>query len=46
MRLEHGDVVVWGGAARLNFHGIDPLREAHHAMTGSMRFNLTFRCAL
>jgi alkylated DNA repair protein (DNA oxidative demethylase) len=46
VRLEHGDVVVWGGPARLNFHGIDPLREGHHALTGSTRFNLTFRRAL
>jgi alkylated DNA repair protein (DNA oxidative demethylase) len=46
VRLEHGDVVVWGGPARLNFHGIDTLREGHHALTGSARFNLTFRRAL
>ena len=46
VRLDHGDVVVWGGPARLNFHGIDTLREAHHALTGKTRFNLTFRRAL
>jgi len=46
VRLEHGDVVVWGGSARLNFHGIDTLREGHHALTGSARFNLTFRRAV
>jgi alkylated DNA repair protein (DNA oxidative demethylase) len=46
VRLEHGDVVVWGGPARLNFHGIDTVREGHHALTGSARFNLTFRRAL
>ena len=44
--LEHGDVVVWGGPARLHFHGVDPLREAVHALTGNVRFNLTFRRAL
>ena len=44
--LEHGDVVVWGGPARLNFHGVDPLREANHELTGHVRFNLTFRRAL
>ena len=44
--LEHGDVVVWGGSARLNFHGIDTLREGHHALTGSARLNLTFRRAV
>ena len=46
VRLDHGDVVVWGGPARLNFHGIDTLREGHHPLTGSARFNLTFRRAL
>jgi DNA oxidative demethylase len=44
--LEHGDVVVWGGPARLSFHGIETLRKSHHALTGSTRFNLTFRRAL
>ncbi|MCW1430359.1 DNA oxidative demethylase AlkB [Novosphingobium sp. JCM 18896] len=43
--LFHGDVVVWGGPARLTFHGIDTLRAAHHAETGDLRFNLTFRRA-
>jgi alkylated DNA repair protein (DNA oxidative demethylase) len=28
VRLEHGDVVVWGGPARLFFHGVDTLRRA------------------
>ena len=46
VRLDHGDVVVWGGPARLNFHGIDTLREGHHALTGNARFNLTLRRAL
>ena len=46
IRLEHGDVVVWGGPARLNFHGVDILREDQCALTGSRRFNLTFRRAL
>jgi DNA oxidative demethylase len=46
VRLEHGDTVVWGGPARLNFHGIDTLSEGHHALTGDLRFNLTFRRAL
>lgn len=45
VRLEHGDVVVWGGPARLNYHGIDTLRDDHHPLTGSARFNLTFRRA-
>jgi len=46
VRLAHGDVVAWGGPARMNFHGIDTLCEAHHALTGNARFNLTFRRAL
>jgi DNA oxidative demethylase len=43
--LVHGDVVVWGGPARLRFHGVLPLPEAHHALTGAHRINLTFRKA-
>ena len=46
LRLESGDVVVWGGAARLAFHGVGPLAEGDHPMTGSCRINLTFRKAL
>ncbi|MBV8624712.1 MAG: DNA oxidative demethylase AlkB [Herbaspirillum sp.] len=45
MRLESGDVVVWGGPARLAFHGIDTLAEGEHALTGRCRYNLTFRRA-
>ncbi|RAN43998.1 alpha-ketoglutarate-dependent dioxygenase [Herbaspirillum rubrisubalbicans] len=45
LRLESGDVVVWGGPARLAFHGIDTLREGDHALTGNCRYNLTFRRA-
>lgn len=41
--LEHGDVVVWGGPSRLFYHGILPLKTAHHPATGEYRFNLTFR---
>ena len=46
LRLLHGDVVVWGGPARLNFHGVDTLREDRHPLTGALRFNLTCRRAL
>lgn len=42
-RLAHGDVVVWGGPSRLAFHGIAPLADGDHALTGSERINLTFR---
>lgn len=44
-RLQHGDVVVWGGPARLVFHGIAPLADGEHALTGRQRINLTFRKA-
>jgi alkylated DNA repair protein (DNA oxidative demethylase) len=46
VRLEHGDVVVWGGPARLAFHGIAPLAQGAHPLTGCLRFNLTLRKAL
>lgn len=43
-KLEHGDVVVWGGPSRLFFHGVAPLgKRAQHPATGLMRYNLTFR---
>jgi len=45
LRLVHGDVVVWGGPARLTFHGVDPLRDGSHRDTGRTRYNLTFRKA-
>jgi DNA oxidative demethylase len=43
--LEHGDVVVWGGPARLRHHGVAPLADGHHARLGRQRINLTFRRA-
>jgi alkylated DNA repair protein (DNA oxidative demethylase) len=43
MRLESGDVVVWGGPARFVYHGVAPLKDGQHALTGSARINLTFR---
>lgn len=43
--LQHGDVVVWGGKSRLNYHGIMPLRFNTHDAFGACRFNLTFRKA-
>jgi alkylated DNA repair protein (DNA oxidative demethylase) len=43
--LSHGDVVVWGGPARLRYHGVLPLGPGHHLLTGSHRINLTFRRA-
>jgi alkylated DNA repair protein (DNA oxidative demethylase) len=44
--LAHGDVVVWGGPARLRFHGVLPLKDGEHPLTGRCRINLTFRKAL
>lgn len=46
IRIEHGDVAVWGGPSRLAFHGIDVLKPGHHPLTGDLRYNLTFRQAL
>jgi DNA oxidative demethylase len=43
--LSNGDVVVWGGPARLTFHGIDKLPDGSHPLTGACRINLTFRRA-
>jgi DNA oxidative demethylase len=44
--LRHGDVVVWGGASRLRYHGILPLKDGEHPSLGRTRVNLTFRKAL
>lgn len=46
MRLESGDVVVWGGPTRLAYHGVASLKEGDHPLTGPFRINLTFRKAL
>ena len=43
--LLHGDIVVWGGPDRLIFHGVHPLGEGEHPLTGAVRYNLTFRRA-
>jgi alkylated DNA repair protein (DNA oxidative demethylase) len=45
LRLTHGDVVVWGGPARLRYHGVLALKEGQHPSVGRRRFNLTFRKA-
>jgi len=45
VRLESGDVVVWGGSTRLAFHGVAPLADGDHPLTGRHRINLTFRKA-
>jgi alkylated DNA repair protein (DNA oxidative demethylase) len=45
VHLQHGDVVVWGGPARLRYHGVLPLKDGEHALVGRHRVNLTFRTA-
>jgi DNA oxidative demethylase len=44
--MESGDVAVWGGPARFTYHGIAPLAEGEHPLTGRARINLTLRKAL
>lgn len=41
--LVHGDVVVWGGPARMRFHGVLPVKPGRHPLTGEFRYNLTIR---
>lgn len=41
--VEHGDVIVWGGPARLRFHGVLPVKDGAHPEAGKFRLNLTFR---
>lgn len=43
--LVHGDVVVWGGPARLRYHGVMPIAADRHPLLGVRRINLTFRKA-
>ncbi|MEO6031763.1 MAG: DNA oxidative demethylase AlkB [Burkholderiaceae bacterium] len=43
--LQHGDVVVWGGPARLRYHGVLALQPGSHPFAGEHRINLTFRKA-
>jgi len=44
--LESGDIVVWGGPARFVYHGVAPLKDGQHPLTGTARINLTFRKVL
>ena len=44
-RLVHGDIAVWGGPARLAYHGIAPLADGDHPRLGRQRINLTLRSA-
>jgi alkylated DNA repair protein (DNA oxidative demethylase) len=43
--LKHGDVAVWGGPARMRYHGVLPVKDGHHPLVGDHRINLTFRKA-
>jgi alkylated DNA repair protein (DNA oxidative demethylase) len=43
--VHHGDVVVWGGPARLRYHGVLALKDGRHPLVGAQRLNLTFRRA-
>jgi alkylated DNA repair protein (DNA oxidative demethylase) len=43
IRLESGDVAVWGGPARFVYHGIAPLKQGSHPLTSDVRLNITFR---
>lgn len=43
--LVHGDVVVWGGVSRRNYHGVATVRAGEHALLGKQRINLTLRKA-
>jgi alkylated DNA repair protein (DNA oxidative demethylase) len=43
--LAHGDVAVWGGPARLRYHGVMSVQVGEHPLTGPYRINLTFRRA-
>jgi DNA oxidative demethylase len=44
--LHHGDVAVWGGPARLCYHGVAALKDGEHPQLGRRRINLTFRRAM
>jgi DNA oxidative demethylase len=46
IRLDSGDVVVWGGPDRLVYHGVAPLAEGDDPLIGQRRINLTLRKAL
>jgi alkylated DNA repair protein (DNA oxidative demethylase) len=43
LHVENGDIAVWGGPARFVYHGVAPLKDGQHPLTGAARINLTFR---
>ena len=40
-----GDAIIFGGAARLLFHGVRAVKPGQHAVLNNCRINLTFRVA-
>lgn len=45
LRLAHGDTLVFGGPARLMYHGVRPVKPGTHPRLDERRINLTFRRA-
>jgi alkylated DNA repair protein (DNA oxidative demethylase) len=43
--LRGGDVVVFGGPARLAYHGVRDIKPGQDPLTGPFRYNITFRRA-
>ncbi len=43
--VQGGDVMVFGGPARLLFHGVRPVKAGSDPLFGPFRYNLTFRRA-
>jgi len=43
--LNDGDVLVFGGPARHYYHGVKKIVQNTHPLTGSYRYNITFRRA-
>ena len=43
--VSSGDVMVFGGPARLLFHGVRPVKVGVDPLFGAFRYNLTFRRA-
>ena len=43
--VRSGDILVFGGPARLLFHGIRPVKPGDDPVFGPFRYNLTFRRA-
>jgi alkylated DNA repair protein (DNA oxidative demethylase) len=46
LAMRHGDVAVWGGPARLHYHGVAEIADGEHPALGRVRINLTLRRAL